>query len=273
MGSLLLIMQMLVLRWGLRPMRQVSTELSAVESGLQESVQGIYPIELKRLTDNINSLIHHERTHQQRYRNALADLAHSLKTPLTILRGAIGTESHTQNTKAVLDEQIDRMDNIIQYQLRRAATAGCSPGTRLIALHPVVEKIVNTVNRAHYEKYPKIVIEIESGLCLRMDKGDLMELLGNVIDNAFKWCRGTVTISAHYEHDEVVIKVEDDGPGIRYEELGKIIERGARADQSIPGHGIGLAIVRDIVQAYDGTLSIDSSRRTGASFIIKIKRQ
>lgn len=272
MGVLLLIMQMLVLRWGLRPMRQVSSELNAVESGLQENVQGIYPVELKRLTDNINSLIYHERRHQQRYRNALADLAHSLKTPLTILRGAIRTENNTQNMRTVLDEQIDRMDNIVQYQLRRAATAGSSPGMRLITLRPVVEKIVNTVNRAHYEKYPQVAIKIEPELCLRMDEGDLMELLGNLIDNAFKWCRRKVTISAHSERDHVMLKVEDDGPGIGHEELSKIIERGVRADQSIPGHGIGLAIVRDIVQAYDGKLSIDPNGRAGASFIISIKR-
>ncbi|SDY27645.1 ATP-binding protein [Nitrosomonas sp. Nm33] len=272
MGLLLLIMQMLVLHWGLRPMRQVSSELNAVESGVQESVQGIYPVELKRLTDNINSLIQHERKHQQRYRNALADLAHSLKTPLTILRGASRTEKLSQNMQTVLDEQIDQMDSIIQYQLRRAATAGSSPGTRLTALRPVVEKIVNTVNRAHFEKCPEIVIEIEPELCLRMDEGDLMELLGNLIDNAFKWCRQAVAISAQYAHDDIVLKVEDDGPGIKQEEIGRLLERGVRADQAMPGHGIGLAIVRDIVQAYDGALSIGPSRNIGASFIIRIKR-
>lgn len=272
MGLLLLIMQMLVLGWGLRPVRQVSTELNAVEAGLQESVQGVYPVELKRLTDNINSLIHHEREHQQRYRNALADLAHSLKTPLAILRGAIRTENLSPTIKTVLDEQIDRMDNIIQYQLRRAATAGSSPGTRLIALRPVVEKIVNTVNCAHYEKDPQIAIEIAPELCLRMDEGDLMELLGNLIDNAFKWCRQTVAICAQYEHDDVVLKVADDGPGIKHEEIGRIIERGVRADQSMPGHGIGLAVVRDIAQAYEGALSVDPNRNSGASFIVRLKR-
>lgn len=272
MGLLLLIMQMLVLHWGLRPMRQVSKELNAVESGLQESVQGTYPVELKRLTDNINSLIQHERKHQLRYRNALADLAHSLKTPLTILQGAIRAEKLSQHMHTVLDEQIDRMDSIIQYQLRRAATAGSSPGTRLIPLRPVVEKIVNTVHRAHFEKYPEIVIEIEPEFCLRMDEGDLMELLGNLIDNAFKWCQQAVTISAQYAHDDIVLKVEDDGPGIKQQEIGRLIERGVRADQAMPGHGIGLAIVRDIVQAYDGTLAIEPSRNIGASFIIRMKR-
>ncbi|MCW5599127.1 MAG: GHKL domain-containing protein, partial [Nitrosomonas sp.] len=108
--------------------------------------------------------------------------------------------------------------------------------------------------------------------CLRMDEGDLMELLGNVIDNAYKWCRQAIIISASYEHDEVVIRVEDDGRGIKREELGKILERGVRADQSIPGHGIGLAIVRDIVEAYDGSLSIDPTRTSGAAFVIRVKR-
>lgn len=92
MAVLLLITQMLVLRWGLSPMRQVSSELAAIESGQQEDMKGDYPRELKQLTDSINSLINHERKQQKRYRNGLADLAHSLKTPLTILRGTINTE-------------------------------------------------------------------------------------------------------------------------------------------------------------------------------------
>ena len=196
MTLLLLVTQMLVLRWGLRPMRQVSTELASIESGKQKNLTGKYPRELKLLTDSINSLINHERKQQKRYRNGLADLAHSLKTPLTILRGAISSKESIKIT--TLDEQIDRMDNIVQYQLRRAATAGSSPGMRLVALQPVAEKILNTITKAYRNKKIIIKVDIEDDIKLRIDEGDLMELLGNLIDNAFKWCLHSITLSAKH---------------------------------------------------------------------------
>jgi len=270
MALLLLIAQALVLRWGLRPVRQVSSELSAIESGQQNNIQGDYPRELKLLTDNINSLVNHERKHQKRYRNALDDLAHSLKTPLTVLRGAIEIEDDELKKKHTINEQISRMDNIVQYQLRRAATAGSSPGTRQLTLRPIVDKIVNTLNKAHHNKAPVMNIDVDAKLRLRIDAGDLMELLGNLLDNAFKWCHKTVSISAKSGQDTIIIRVEDDGPGIQTVEIERILERGVRAGQATPGHGIGLAIVRDIVQAYDGTLSIGKSTMGGAMVTIKL---
>ncbi len=270
MALLLLITQMLVLRWGLRPMRQVSTELAAIEFGQQENLRGEYPRELKLLTDSINSLINHEHKQQKRYRNGLADLAHSLKTPLAILRGAASSSEGMQIT--TLNEQIDRMDNIVQYQLRRAATAGSAPGMRLLALRPIAEKIINAVTKAYHNKQIKINIDVEDEINLRIDEGDLMELLGNLIDNAFKWCHDSVTLSAKHMKNKVIICVEDDGPGIKYHEVEKILKRGVRADQSIPGHGIGLAIVRDIIQVYGGDLSIDQNKTNGTRIVIKLKQ-
>ncbi len=270
MALLLLITQMLVLRWGLRPMRQVSIEIAAIESGQQKNLKGKYPRELKLLTDSINSLINHERKQQKRYRNGLADLAHSLKTPLAILRGAVGSEDSKQNTALI--EQIDRMDNIVEYQLRRVAAAGSSPGMRLLALRPVAEKIINTVAKVYRSKHINVRIDIEDRINLRIDEGDLMELLGNLIDNAFKWCHKSVILSAKTEHNKVIISVEDDGPGIKYQEVARILERGVRADQSIPGHGIGLAIVRDIIQVYGGRLSIDQDQTDGTRIVIYLQQ-
>lgn len=270
MALLLLITQMLVLRWGLRPMRQVSSELAAIESGQQENMKGDYPRELQQLTDSINSLINHERKQQKRYRNGLADLAHSLKTPLAILRGAVNTEENKQESTDTINEQVDRMDNIVQYQLRRAATAGSSPGMRMVSLRPIVEKIVNTVKKAHRGKQVAVAVEIDPAISLRIDEGDLMELLGNLVDNAFKWCHHTICLSANQEQDSVILQIEDDGSGIKHHEIAEILERGVRADQSTPGHGIGLAIVRDIVQVYGGTLAIDEHKTNGTRFIISL---
>lgn len=267
MAALLLVTQMLVLRWGLQPMRQVSIELSAIESGKQENVVGNYPSELKLLTDSINSLINHERRQQKRYRNALADLAHSLKTPLAILHNAATVRQSKPEEKTVR-EQIERMDNIIQYQLRRAATAGSSPGMRPVYLYPVADRIVKTVRKAHHAKNPEITIAIDKTISLRIDEGDLMELLGNLIDNAFKWCDQRIVLSAERHQKQIVIQVKDDGPGIPQHEITRILERGVRADQSIPGHGIGLAIVKDIIQVYGGDLSIEQNLPRGACITI-----
>ncbi|MDP1786936.1 ATP-binding protein [Nitrosomonas sp.] len=272
MAVLLLFTQMLVLRWGLQPMRKVSTEITAIESGRQENLKGVYPSELKLLTDSINSLINHEHKQQKRYRNGLADLAHSLKTPLAVLQGAIQGEEDAQNRRKTIQEQIDRIDNIIQYQLRRAATAGSSPGMGLITLRPMVDRIVTTVAKAYRNKHPEITIEIDDAISLRIDEGDLMELLGNLVDNAFKWCRHIIHLSAEYLENQVVIQVKDDGPGIQSHEIARILERGVRADQSTPGHGIGLAIVRDIIQVYGGELAIDNNRTGGLRVTLRLKK-
>lgn len=269
---LLLIVQAIALRWGLSPMRKVVNELSRIETGLQESLTGKYPVELSKLTDNINSLIHHERKQQQRYRNALADLAHSLKTPLAILQSAIKTETDDQRLKILITQQIERMDNIVQYQLRRAATIGKSPGARLTRLQPVIEKIVNAVSRAHHGKQPRIDIAADPTISLQIDESDLLELLGNLVDNAFKWCRRRITITAEHHQDKVIIRITDDGPDIPATEVDSILQRGVRVDASVPGHGIGLAIVQDILQANDGQLAVVSEGAAGKSFVVSFNQ-
>lgn len=272
MAILLLATQMLVLRWGLLPLRKVSVELAAIESGQQERLKGVYPSELQLLTDSINSLIAHEHKQQKRYRNGLADLAHSLKTPLAVLQGAIHGEDDETIRRKTIQEQIDRMDNTIQYQLRRAATAGSSPGMGLILLRPMADRIVNTVTKAYRNKQPAITVAIDDSIGLRIDEGDLMELLGNLVDNAFKWCRSSIHLAAHYQENQVVIQVKDDGPGIQPHEIARILERGVRADQSTPGHGIGLAIVRDIMQVYGGELSIENNPSGGLCVTLRLKK-
>ena len=164
------------------------------------------------------------------------------------------------------------MDNTIQYQLRRAATAGSSPGMGLIPLRPMADRIVNTVTKAYRDKHPDITVTIGDTVSLRIDEGDLMELLGNLVDNAFKWCRHSIDLSADYEANQVVIQIKDDGPGIQPHEIARILERGVRADQSTPGHGIGLAIVRDIMQVYGGELSIENNPGGGLSVTLRLKK-
>ena len=264
LAVLLLLAQAAVLRWGLRPLRGVARELNAIESGRQEKLQGDYPKEIKRLTDNLNSLIHHERAQQIRYRNALGDLAHSLKTPLAVMRGALSSDK-TQ-LPATVEEQVARMDGIVAYQLQRAATAGTTK--RMAAptpILPVVEKIIAALHKVHREKAVNTKILIPSSVTFPGDEGDLMELLGNLLDNAFKWCSKKVQISAAAQQGHLILTIEDDGLGIEPSQATNILQRGVRADEMVPGHGIGLAIVRDIVAAYAGTIEIGRSSLGGAA--------
>jgi two-component system sensor histidine kinase PhoQ len=263
MAALLLLAQAAVLRWGLLPLRRAAGELAAIEAGRQEQMKGVYPREVKQLTDNLNTLLVHERASQKRYRDALADLAHSLKTPLAVMRGALAGGPASLAT--TVEEEVVKMDRIVQYQLQRAATAG--PSSRLaapIAIRPVAAKIVASLAKVYRDKAIAASIAIDDTAAFRGDEGDLMELLGNLLDNACKWCRNTVRVSVEQDGG-LVITVEDDGPGVDEGEARQLLQRGVRADQTVPGHGIGLAVVRDIVAAYQGEIAIGRSPLGGAA--------
>ncbi|MES2354631.1 MAG: ATP-binding protein [Pseudomonadota bacterium] len=269
MALLLLIAQAMVLRWSLRPLRHVARDLSAIEAGKQKRLEGEYPHEIKRLADNLNALLKREHAQQKRYRDALADLAHSLKTPLAVMRGTLTGEAKQATFSSALEEQIVNMDRIVAYQLQRAATAGRSGGlaTR-VPIRPLVEKIIASLNKVYREKPVTSSLEMESRVCFAGDQGDLTELLGNLLDNAYKWCKNAVKISARIENNRLIITVEDNGPGIDAVEAHHILERGVRTDESVPGHGIGLAVVRDIVNIYEGEIILGNGQLGGAAIIV-----
>ena len=265
LALLLLLALAAALAWGLRPLRTVVGEVRAIESGEQESLTREYPAELKHLTDSINTLLHHERAQQARYRNALADLAHSLKTPLSLLRGlGEGERSPT------LDEQVTRMDNIVQYQLQRAATAGRSALASPIEVAPIAERLLATLEKVYRDKALELGRELDPAARFRGDEGDLMELLGNLLDNACKWAQRGIWMTVRAEGRTVRISIEDDGPGIAPERAEQVLARGVRLDEATPGHGIGLPMVRDIVEAYEGRLEIRRSGHGGASITISL---
>jgi two-component system sensor histidine kinase PhoQ len=266
MSLLTLVALSLTLHWGLRPLRRVASEVAAVESGGQQRILGSYPAELGVLTDNLNALLAQERARQERLDHALGDLAHSLKTPLAVMSGVVSESGVDAQGTRVLREQLVRMGEIVEYQLRRAR-AGAAHAGRLAPRVPVgrtVERLAASLAKVYRDKPVELELHLDRDPGFQGSEADLMELLGNLLDNAYKWCRGRVRVSAARRKGRLEIAVEDDGPGIGVEEAGRLMERGMRADETAPGHGIGLAVARQIVLAYGGTIEIRRSPLGGA---------
>ncbi len=264
---LLLAVQGAVLRWSLRPLRSVSAELEAVKQGRQGRLRGDYPRELRGLTGSINAFIDSERKQLARFRNSLADLAHTLRTPLTVLRAAL--ESDRRIEPEGLLSQVRRMEDIVGYQLKRARTGGRLTFARPVPVRECADPVVTTLEQAYREKQVSCQFELEPGVCFFGEAGDLTELLGNLLENAFKWCRKQVCLSARQLGPGALeIVVEDDGPGIAAAEAERLLARGVRGDEQVQGHGIGLAVVREIVDAYAGTIAFEPGTLGGARIAV-----
>jgi len=259
MALLLLITQAIILRWGLSPLRKVGVELNLIESGEQEKIEDTYPQEIDRLTTNINTLLQQEREQKSRYRNALGDLAHSLKTPLAVLQSGI-----SEQKKEAMQEQISRMNSIVEYQLQRAATAGSSHLGKSVNASQIMNRMLESLQKVYRDKAVELSMNIDESALFKGDEGDLMELLGNLLDNAFKWTSGRIDIVIQMQDNKLLMRVSDDGPGIPPEQASELLKRGVRADQATPGHGIGLSIVRNIIDAYKGEILIRESALGGA---------
>jgi len=267
MAMLLLVSQAFILRWGLSPLRRVAKELNRIETGEQEQIQKNYPQEIERLTSNINTLLQQERDQKTRYRNALGDLAHSLKTPLAVLQSGLSSTDDKQNDakqRESMQQQITRMNAIVEYQLQRAATAGSASIGKSVNVKSVIDRILESLQKVYRDKPIKLNVAVDDTLKFKGDEGDLMELLGNLLDNAFKWSNEHIDVLAEQQGKKLFLRIRDDGPGIKAEHVETILQRGGRADQATAGHGIGLSIVGNIVDAYQGELLIEKNQMGGA---------
>ena len=275
----LLLMLTLILRWGLAPLRKVAADLRDIENGRHLRLQGNYPKELRGLTENLNALIRTTAEHEERYQASLGDLAHSLKTPLAVLRGTVeASQPSVSSLQSNVEEQIVRMDQIVQYQLQRAATSGRTALMAPVDLAAITQKITKALNKVYAEKGVVCRAEVEAGLTFRCQEGDMMELLGNLLDNAYKWSEGLVELSIRHDlldtstEPGLIIEIADDGPGIDSKDLDTVLARGGRTDGQISGHGLGLAMVQDIVELYNGKLSISRADLGGAQIGLWLPR-
>ena len=271
LGVLLLLLLLGVLRWSMAPLRRVAADLARVERGAEEHLAGRYPTELSGLATNLNNFIDSERERLERYRNTLADLAHSLKTPLAVVRTQLESETDGKELRWTVLEQVGRMDEIVAYQLSRAATSGRQTFAAPLPLEPYAEEIVRSLEKVYADKQVLCEFEIDPETRFRGDQGDLMELLGNVLENAFKWARHSVLLtarpgrSADARGGGLDLCIEDDGPGIPQDRVEHLLQRGVRGDERVQGHGIGLSIVQNIVKAYGGSLKVSRSEALGGA--------
>ena len=273
LGVMLIVLQLLLLRWSLTPLRKVASDMSRVEIGESEQLDSQYPLELTGLTRRINAFITNEREQRTRYRHTLADLAHSLKTPLAVIRSQL--ESTTNGDEparrtSVLD-QVRRMNELVAYQLSRAATSGRQTFASAVPIAGHAEDLVQGLEKVYAAKNVLCEFDIEDGAVFYGEQGDLLELLGNLLENAFKWADHRVLLvvkmqpQADRQRPGLLLGVEDDGPGIATDKIDKVLQRGVRGDERVQGHGIGLSIVQDIVHAYLGELVVDRSPEFGGA--------
>ena len=277
---LLLVVQALALRWSLQPLAGVERALAGVQQGSVARLTPEHPRELQPLTDSINALIDSERRNLEQVRRTLGDLAHSLKTPLAVLQSLLDSGVSPAELRSEVRSQVQRMNEIVGYQLSRAARSGHVLFAVPLNVDSAAEEIVLGLEKIYASKGVLAEFEIDPAARFNGDLGDLQELLGNLLENAFKWAKRRVVLHVAVlpaptgKRSGVVLTVEDDGPGIPGERVEHVLQRGVRGDERVQGHGIGLSIVQDIVAAYQGVLSVECSDELGGSrFVVRFPPQ
>ena len=260
-----------MMRRALAPVRRLEQEIAAVEAGAAQGLGADYPRELAGVAKGLNALLESERNRIARYRDTLGNLAHSLKTPLAVIRASLGTVESAALQHATIQLEIDRMALIVEHQLKRAAAGGgATLGQASVLLLPVLTDLRAAMLKVHAHKDLRIDLDVPALIGFLGDSGDILELLGNVLDNACKWCRSRIAVSAQLDATRAApqrlsIVVEDDGAGIAKPDRARVIERGVRADEHVPGHGLGLSMVRETVVLYGGRFFIDTSPSLGGA--------
>lgn len=259
-GDLCLILGFLQVRKGLAPLKELRTRVAAVHAAHERRVDGKYPSEVQPLVDDVNALLEYREEAVRRALAKAGDLAHGLKTPLALLAHEAERASRAGNTElgAAIAEQVERMRRQMDYHLAhaRAAASSAAPGARS-NVRESVDALVRALRRLHAERGLSIDIRVPPEQTVAVQRDDLEEIIGNLLDNACKWARSRVSIESSGSDGRVVVVVDDDGPGIPVAMRTAVLNRGVRADEAGPGSGFGLAIVRDLAEVYGGTIALE----------------
>ena len=260
-AAVLMLVMLLAYYWTTQPLSALDHEIRQVESGQQQQLIGFYPAELTTLKEDVNLLLASQNRQKQRYRHHLSDLAHALKTPVAVL-----------NTSALaaqpeLKLQIDRITAMIEHQLKRASSSGQDVWHKQISIQPVIDQLHSALSKIYRAKSIDLHFYCPPEAMFRGDETDLMEMLGNLLDNACKACQYQVKLTIGLK--PLTFLVEDDGPGVPADKTTELLTRGTRLDTYKEGHGVGLSIVHELCTSYSGKITINRSPLGGASFCLQ----
>jgi signal transduction histidine kinase len=245
-------------RYGLWPMRTLHAQVGDIRSGRADRLSGDFPQEVTPLVQELNAMLEHNAAMVEQARTHVGDLAHALKTPLSVLSAEL--DSSAGPSHDVMKQEIAKIRGQVDHYLARAQTAASAKalGVRTSVL-PVVEAVKRTLERIHIGRSVTISLTETNGAVFRGQSEDLEEIVGNLIENGCKWARSEVRVRISEAAGRVVLTIDDDGPGLGPQQRAAVLERGTRLDEAAPGSGLGLAIVRDIVTAYGGKLHLDEA--------------
>lgn len=277
LGGVLIALLLVLLGWALKPLNRVAKQVGQIEQGQRQRFDEDYPLEVNRLTQNLNQLLAVEELRITRQKEVLGNLAHSLKTPIAVLSGL----KFTNEIDTEARQQLATIQTIIDYQLQSASAIGRRRFIKPIKVKALTVRIINSLYKVHSEKDLQCELNINDDVLFFGDEGDWMELVGNLIDNAFKWGRSAVFVQVsnisleniNSQRQGIQIIVEDDGPGINQALRDTILDRGVRLDSQTPGHGLGLHIVKGIVEAYQGRMTLgapEQNSATGVRFQVEL---
>lgn len=258
---------------GMSPLADLRSRLSSVHQGRARRLEGDFPSEVVPLVNDLNDLLTQHESTVARAQSKAGDLAHGLKTPLAVLaREADVAEAAGHHELAdAIRQQVDRMRGQIDYHLahaRAAASAASATARSLVA--ESVDGLRRTMHRVHADRGLTIDVTVPDALAVRVERQDLDEMLGNILDNACKWARTRIHLSAHLTDTTVTVVVDDDGPGVPVDRRADVLRRGVRADQTAPGSGFGLAIVRELAEIYGGSVRLEESPSGGTRAVLVI---
>lgn len=266
----LIAIQSLIVRLSLRPLNRVRHDMARLERGEISQIEESVPTEVRPMVQEMNRLLRVLEERLRRSRNALGNLAHALKTPLTLVMQLAEHEEMEKapDVRVQLHKYTTILHHRLERELRRARLAGGAATSQRLVLNDEIPPLVSTVRRLYQDLELDIVCYIPTQTIFRGDREDFLELLGNLLNNACQWARHKIAITIEHT-SRLYLTVEDDGPGCPADVLQHLAQRGMRLDESMPGHGLGLAICKDIVQQYNGDIVFGRSSQLGG-FLVEV---
>ena len=270
---LCLVVGLVQVRQGLASFNTLRSRLIGIRQGSDRHLEGSYPVEVQPLVNDLNALL---RDREQRVTRALTkagDLAHGLKTPLAILNQHAGQAKSAGQPELsqAITQQVERMRRQVEYHLAqaRASASGANSGARSHVMTSA-DALARTMTTLHAGRGLQIAVDVLPDHFVRVQREDLEEMLGNLIDNACKWAKAQVRIHSSADQGVIEIMVDDDGPGLEVPLREKVLQRGVRADEAAPGSGLGLSIVADLAELYDGSIELSTSPLSGLRAILRL---